>query len=36
MTTETLTSQSQPSMLGKKILPGVTVGVLIIVALMIA
>ncbi|MCB0119348.1 MAG: glycosyltransferase family 39 protein [Anaerolineales bacterium] len=36
MTTETLPSQTQPSMLSKKILPGVTVGVLIIVGLMTA
>ncbi|MBM4427171.1 MAG: glycosyltransferase family 39 protein [Chloroflexi bacterium] len=36
MTTETLPSQPQPSILEKKLLPGVTTGVLIVVVVMIA
>lgn len=36
MTTATLPSQPQPSTLGKKILPGMTVGTLIVIAIMIA
>lgn len=35
MTTATLPSQAQPSMLGKKLLPGVTIGMLSVVAIMI-
>ncbi|MBI2332884.1 MAG: glycosyltransferase family 39 protein, partial [Chloroflexi bacterium] len=35
MTTITLPAQPQPSTLGKKILPGVTVGTLIVIAIMI-
>ncbi len=34
MTTATLPAQSQPSMLGKKFLPGVTIGTLIVIAIM--
>ena len=36
MTTATLPSQPQPSTLGKKILPGVSIGALIVAAIMIA
>ena len=35
MTTATLPAQPQPSMLGKKILPGVTIGALIVLAIMV-
>ncbi len=35
MTTATLPAQPQPSMLGKKILPGVTLGALIVIAIMV-
>jgi len=34
MTTATLPAQPQPSMLGKRILPGVTIGTLIVIAIM--
>ncbi|MBK6792156.1 MAG: glycosyltransferase family 39 protein [Anaerolineales bacterium] len=36
MTTATLPSQVQPSTLGKKILPGVTIGTLIVIIIMVA
>ena len=36
MTTATLPTQPQPSTLGRKILPGVTLGALIVIAIMVA
>ena len=36
MTTVTLPAQPQPSTLGKKILPGVTIGTLIVAVIMVA